>query len=33
MCIRDRGKVALADDAKLLRENEEVRKTYLGITG
>jgi branched-chain amino acid transport system ATP-binding protein len=27
------GEVALADDAKLLRENEEVRKTYLGITG
>jgi len=27
------GAVAIADDAKALRENEEVRKAYLGITG
>lgn len=24
------GRVALADDARNLRENEQVRKTYLG---
>jgi branched-chain amino acid transport system ATP-binding protein len=30
--VLETGKVALADDAKQLRENEEVRKTYLGVT-
>jgi branched-chain amino acid transport system ATP-binding protein len=30
--VLETGKVALADDAKKLRENEEVRKTYLGVT-
>jgi branched-chain amino acid transport system ATP-binding protein len=28
--VLETGKVALADDAKVLRTNEEVRKTYLG---
>jgi branched-chain amino acid transport system ATP-binding protein len=31
--VLETGTVALADDAKVLRENEEVRKAYLGITG
>jgi branched-chain amino acid transport system ATP-binding protein len=31
--VLETGTVALADDAKALRENEEVRKAYLGITG
>jgi branched-chain amino acid transport system ATP-binding protein len=30
--VLETGKVALADDAKKLRQNEEVRKTYLGVT-
>jgi branched-chain amino acid transport system ATP-binding protein len=30
--VLETGKVALADDAKKLRENEQVRKTYLGET-
>ncbi|HEY6607102.1 MAG TPA: ABC transporter ATP-binding protein [Gaiellaceae bacterium] len=29
--VLETGRVALSDDAKRLRENEEVRKTYLGI--
>jgi branched-chain amino acid transport system ATP-binding protein len=29
--VLETGKVALADDAKRLRENENVQKTYLGI--
>jgi branched-chain amino acid transport system ATP-binding protein len=28
--VMETGKIALADDAKALRENEQVRKTYLG---
>jgi branched-chain amino acid transport system ATP-binding protein len=28
--VLETGKIALADDAKALRENEDVRKTYLG---
>ncbi len=28
--VLETGHVALADDAKSLRENEQVRKTYLG---
>ena len=28
--VLETGTVALADDAKALRENEQVRKTYLG---
>ena len=28
--VMETGRIALADDAKRLRENEEVRKTYLG---
>ena len=28
--VLETGKVALADDAKSLRQNEQVRKTYLG---
>ena len=28
--VLETGKIALADDAKKLRENEQVRKTYLG---
>jgi branched-chain amino acid transport system ATP-binding protein len=31
--VLETGRVALADDAKALRENEQVRKTYLGIEG
>jgi branched-chain amino acid transport system ATP-binding protein len=30
--VLETGRIALADDAKNLRENEEVRKTYLGET-
>jgi branched-chain amino acid transport system ATP-binding protein len=30
--VLETGKVALADDAKTLRQNEKVRKTYLGET-
>ena len=30
--VLETGKIALADDAKKLRENPEVRKTYLGAT-
>jgi branched-chain amino acid transport system ATP-binding protein len=30
--VMETGKIALADDAKKLRENEDVRKTYLGAT-
>jgi branched-chain amino acid transport system ATP-binding protein len=30
--VMETGKIALADDAKTLRENEDVRKTYLGET-
>ena len=30
--VLETGQVALADDAKALRENEQVRKTYLGET-
>jgi branched-chain amino acid transport system ATP-binding protein len=30
--VLETGKVALADDAKALRSNEDVRKTYLGET-
>jgi branched-chain amino acid transport system ATP-binding protein len=30
--VLETGKVVLADDAKKLRENEDVRKTYLGAT-
>jgi ABC-type branched-subunit amino acid transport system ATPase component len=26
------GRIALADDAKKLQENEQVRETYLGIS-
>jgi branched-chain amino acid transport system ATP-binding protein len=29
--VLETGHVALADDAKRLRENEDVQKTYLGI--
>jgi branched-chain amino acid transport system ATP-binding protein len=29
--VLETGRIALADDAKKLRENEEVRKAYLGI--
>ena len=28
--VLETGRIALADDAKALRENEQVRKTYLG---
>jgi branched-chain amino acid transport system ATP-binding protein len=28
--VMETGRIALADEAKNLRENEEVRKTYLG---
>jgi branched-chain amino acid transport system ATP-binding protein len=31
--VLETGRVALADDAKRLRENEQVQKTYLGIEG
>ena len=30
--VLETGRIALADDAKRLRENEDVRKTYLGET-
>jgi branched-chain amino acid transport system ATP-binding protein len=30
--VMETGKIALADDAKKLRENADVRKTYLGAT-
>jgi len=30
--VMETGKIALADDAKALRENEQVRKAYLGET-
>jgi branched-chain amino acid transport system ATP-binding protein len=30
--VLETGRVVLADDAKSLRENEQVRKTYLGVT-
>jgi branched-chain amino acid transport system ATP-binding protein len=30
--VLETGRVALSDDAKSLRENEQVRKTYLGET-
>jgi branched-chain amino acid transport system ATP-binding protein len=30
--VLETGRVALADDAKALRQNEDVRKTYLGET-
>jgi branched-chain amino acid transport system ATP-binding protein len=30
--VLETGKVALADDAKKLKENEDVKKTYLGAT-
>jgi branched-chain amino acid transport system ATP-binding protein len=29
--VMETGKIVLADDAKALRENEEVQKTYLGV--
>ena len=29
--VMETGRIALADDAKALRENEQVRKTYLGV--
>ena len=29
--VMETGSIVLADDAKTLRENEEVRKTYLGV--
>ena len=28
--VMETGHIALADDAKALRQNEQVRKTYLG---
>jgi branched-chain amino acid transport system ATP-binding protein len=31
--VLETGRVALTDDAKKLRENEQVQKTYLGIEG
>jgi ABC-type branched-subunit amino acid transport system ATPase component len=30
--VLETGKIALADDAKKLKENEDVKKTYLGAT-
>jgi branched-chain amino acid transport system ATP-binding protein len=30
--VLETGKIALADDAKKLKQNEDVRKTYLGVT-
>jgi branched-chain amino acid transport system ATP-binding protein len=30
--VLETGRVVLADDAKSLRQNEQVRKTYLGVT-
>jgi hypothetical protein len=29
--VMETGTIALADDAKRLQENEQVRKTYLGV--
>jgi branched-chain amino acid transport system ATP-binding protein len=29
--VMETGKIVLADDAKALRDNEQVRKTYLGV--
>jgi branched-chain amino acid transport system ATP-binding protein len=29
--VLETGRIALADNAKVLKENEQVRKTYLGI--
>ena len=29
--VMETGTIALADDAKSLRENEQVQKTYLGV--
>ena len=29
--VLETGRVVLADDAKALSQNEEVRKTYLGV--
>jgi branched-chain amino acid transport system ATP-binding protein len=29
--VMETGKIALADDAKALRENEKVKQTYLGV--
>jgi branched-chain amino acid transport system ATP-binding protein len=29
--VMETGRIVLADDAKLLRENEDVKKTYLGV--
>jgi branched-chain amino acid transport system ATP-binding protein len=29
--VMETGTIALADDAKALRENEQVKKTYLGV--
>ena len=29
--VLETGAIALADDAKALRENEQVQKTYLGV--
>ncbi|MGN6429583.1 MAG: ABC transporter ATP-binding protein [Gaiellaceae bacterium] len=31
--VLETGRIALADEAKALRENEQVQKTYLGIEG
>jgi branched-chain amino acid transport system ATP-binding protein len=30
--VLETGRVVLTDDAKNLRENEQVRKTYLGVS-
>jgi branched-chain amino acid transport system ATP-binding protein len=30
--VMETGRIALADDAKKLQENEQVRETYLGIS-
>jgi branched-chain amino acid transport system ATP-binding protein len=30
--VLETGKIALADDANKLKQNEDVRKTYLGVT-
>jgi branched-chain amino acid transport system ATP-binding protein len=29
--VMETGNIVLADDAKALRDNEQVRKTYLGV--
>jgi branched-chain amino acid transport system ATP-binding protein len=29
--VMETGRIVLADDAKSLRENEQVRNTYLGV--